>query len=259
MTSSAFRPQISVGSILGSGFHVFRQHTFAFLGMVLIGLLPGIVVGILAAFVTEDGLTPAWLDVLNAIASVGGYVSFGAGVHAAVQTLQGQPVYLSESVSMGLRRFFPVFAVTLLYVIAVVLGAVALIIGLFFVMAILHPALAVAVVERRGVFGALKRGAELSKGNRLTLFFTGVVFVGCTMGAMFLLLFVLGLLATSLGFAAGDSGAGGIVAAVLVFLLMVPLYLSMLALYAILTATAYHELRVEKDGAAPEQLAGVFA
>ena len=66
-----------------------------------------------------------------------GAISQAAVLYGAFDDMRGRPVDLVESLRIGLRRFFPLLGVVLLFVVFILLGAAALVFPAFIVMTML--------------------------------------------------------------------------------------------------------------------------
>jgi hypothetical protein len=191
-------------------------------------------------------------------------------LHLAFQNMRNQPTNISESLKIGLRRFFPLLLLGLVVGIVMVLvilalsmaaggivvisgntmytvaaTVVAVVLGLV-VLAILYTmwfvAVAACVVERRGPFAAMGRSKQLTKGYRWRIF------------GLILLLFVVSLMASGL-IELILRPVGGTILTFLVTLAWTAIWG---AYYAISVAVSYHDMRVAKEGVDIEQIAAVF-
>jgi len=261
MLEPSYRPTFSVGNVIGEGGRVFRSNLLAFAVFAVIGVLPfGAMmfeyIDLLAsAKVAGKSSEPPVLFLLWELAMiVASLVSFGAMVHATVTSLDGRPVRIGQSLGAGVKRFFPLLGVGIVFGLGTGLGFLLLIVPGILLTLAWYMAMPVAVVERRGVFGSLGRAASLSKGHRVTLLGVGIVYFLLAMGGYF----GIALVAVIGGFLVGKTGG-----ATGMFVVVAPIgaiyYVAISSLYAAFIAAAYHGLRMEKDGTSPEQLADVFA
>jgi hypothetical protein len=190
-------------------------------------------------------------------------------VHAAFQDMRRQRASLGASVKVGLRRFLPLFGITIVLTMLIVLSF-ALFIGLarlgmpflsvvmpipiFLLLAPIPIVAAVTVcfvttpacvVEKRGPLGSVRRSAQLTKGHRLRIFGLELLLVG--------LLVVTGIFISSLGWVLSTLPVP--LAAAINGLLWNTVWV---AYCAVTIAVAYHDLRVAKEGVDIEQIASVF-
>jgi hypothetical protein len=179
----------------------------------------------------------------------------GAVVYGVFQQLRGKAAPLTDCVRVGVARLLPVLGVALAVAVLVGLGSLALYIPGLLLTLMLWVAVPVAVVERQGVMGSLKRSNYLTSGEKGTIFLILLV-----LGSMHLAAFLLGGLAmvgTGRGFmdVFTDDTEPGLARALVPLLLVVPLG----ALSAVAAAVGYHDLRIAKEGVATEDLVSVFA
>ena len=202
------------------------------------------------------------------VAVVGGLASFvlyyalqACLVKGTVTFLRGQPASVGDSLKTGFGVFLALFGLTLLVTLLEGLGFVALIVPGIILAIRWSVAVPVLVIERgRGISGAMKRSAELTKGSRWSIF-----------GLMVVLLIVMWLMSAA-GMAIGFSvsGAAGLTSgtgpAGLVGALKSPIAVGFNVLFgslvlmvgAVGVASLYYELRSLKEGVSVTDLAKVF-
>ena len=175
-------------------------------------------------------------------------VQMAALTYGAIQSLAGLPVRLGDLLRAGLRRAPAVLGVGVICYLAVVLGLVLLIVPGLILLTAMCLSVPVAVVERNGVFGAVGRSFQLTKGRRLAIFAAFLVFfvVLAAVSAVVSLLFP--LVAAMLGQVAGVIG----------MVISTAVSLATGSLAAIAPAVAYHDLRAEKEGVDTATLVKVF-
>ncbi len=176
-----------------------------------------------------------------------------AMVYGTFQDLRGVPAGIGASLRHGLRIVLPVLGVTLVYVLLMMLGLVALVIPMFIVLVMFWVAIPTAVVERPGVIASLKRSAALTKGHRWRIF-------GIYMVILLIASVASSMAQTPLMIGAATSGAGvaspGIMITSNILALLVNAFF--MALGAVASAVAYHDLRAVKEGFDIDQFATVF-
>jgi membrane-anchored glycerophosphoryl diester phosphodiesterase (GDPDase) len=106
----------------------------------------------------------------------------------------------------------------------------------------------VTVVERNGVFGAVRRSFRLTKGRRLAIFAAFLVFFVVLMAVSAVVNLLFPLVAAALGQVAGVVG----------MVISTAVSLATGSLAAIAPAVAYHDLRAEKEGVDTATLVKVF-
>jgi hypothetical protein len=186
--------------------------------------------------------------------------------HGTFQYMRRRPVNLSEGVRVGLRRFFPLIGLGLVWLL-VVLG-LALITGLLVSMPVVNfatPLMVIAfvillltwlmaapacVVERTGPFRSLGRSGELTEDHRwkilglLLLALIPAFIVGAIVGGVAGAITVLAPM--------GDLSTAVAQTIVLIWRAM------WLAFLAVIFVVAYHDLRVAKEGIDTDGIVEVF-
>jgi len=173
------------------------------------------------------------------------YAAMGAVVFGTVAYLRGNSAGLGECLSRGFGAVVPVILVAILITIMGMIGTVLLVIPGIIVFVVTAAAVPAAVVERPGVWGSIKRSAELTKGNRWRIFALLVIFYIVMMG----IAWVLGLVGLPVLVPDGS-----------IFAIVVLYVWSGIttAFFAVFGAVIYHDLRVAKEGVSSAQIAAVF-
>jgi len=264
-----------VGEVIGKSFSIWARK-FATLFLIMVVIYSPLIVynGVQVlgepfpaeAFVVEDGepvfqAAVAWRTGGEFVGTILlSFLAQAAVICAVFQELRGESVSVGESLRVGMARILPVLGVAL--VTGICIGIVPFFAGigvglagpilalLLFPVAIawtlhlwctLWIAVPAVVVERTGVFGALKRSAKLAHGHKWRIL--GIVLI------VLAIQFGTGLLA---GFAALASAKVGLVLGLVIALLVG-------ALGATATAVGYYELRRAKEGVGVDDLVKVFA
>jgi len=240
--SDIHAPSFRVGSVLERGFSIYFHKFLPFTFLAL--FLNLLVLPLEFAFAEADTLESIWAPVFFyffAYYAVTGLVN-GMLVFGTIQVLRGQPANLGDVVGHGLRVLFPVLGVVIVAGIAVVVGAVLLVVPGFILMVLFWVAIPVAVIERPGVFASMKRSATLTKGNRWRIF------------AIVAILLLIGIVVTAV-----LELVLPVVFGTTTFILFDWAVQSALAaLGAVMTAVGYHDLRVAREGIDIETIAAVF-
>ncbi len=176
-----------------------------------------------------------------------------AMVYGTFQDLRGAPAAIGASLRHGLRIVFPVLGVALLSVLMMMLSAIALVIPMFIVMTMFWVAIPTAVVERPGVIASLKRSAELTKGNRWRVF--GIYAVITLLSLVASSIVQVPFMASMVNAGPDVMMSGGFLAAQILGLLVTAFFM---ALSAVASAVAYHDLRAVNEGFDIDQFAAVF-
>lgn len=257
--------EFRVGSVLGRSISILLKNIVPF-GLVALVLTspPTIYTWVTA---NPDELADAGTDwsiwLVNFFGFLLGHLVNAALVYGTVRGLRGRHASLGDCIGGGLAVILPVIGVAFMTWLAVaipafVIGFIAVITTMWLsvleivigviVMIVLCVAIPAAVVERLGVLASLSRSAELTEGFRWQIF---AIFLLFSVGTIGVVLF-LGTILASVQDSATDTGY------ILVILLNLALAAFFTALWAVLSAVSYHDLRVVKEGVGTEEIAAVF-
>jgi len=253
------RRRFEIGRVLGRTFPIWLRNFVPFMILSLVIYSPMLAFAVLAVPDTIGGLR-AYRAVLFILGWLLGIVVTGALVFGVFRQLRGQPAGLVDCLRVGLARLFPVLAVGILVglIVAIPLVLAAVLGGIFgrngmalAVLIAVVPAISlflrywvsvpVAVVERPGVVASLRRSADLTRGNK---------------GSIFVVLLVLGVLQWVVDRIVGMVTPGDNLAVAILVPQLVTIALG--ALMAVANAVGYHDLRVAKEGVGIEELLKVF-
>jgi hypothetical protein len=246
--------KLEIGRVIQQTFAVLGRNFVSFfvLALILTGV-PTLVMGLLqtAAMRADSVASWSWVLVTGLISGVMALVLQGALIFGTVNDLNGRRVSVTDSLTIGLRNFLGLFAVGLLYGLAVVLGLFLLIVPGLIVAVTWSAAVPALIAERVGILDTFGRSAELTRGNRWRIFGLFVVYA-----LVFLVItMVVALVAGVASFVAGAWAAGHN---------PVELVTSVISnvLSGLIGATGaavlYTELRRVREGATPDALASVF-
>lgn len=250
-TSSGF----DVGRVMSRTFGVIGRNllVFGILSLALAGVPQGIARYFSQASVLgTGGLNAALISVLAGLLSfIGANVLQASVIHGTISDLNGKKANLDDCIATGLKYLLPVIGISILTAFALAAGFILLIVpGVMMAMAwcVNVP---VVVVERKGVFEAFGRSADLTRGHRWPIFGLAVIYV--------LVVWVVDAvgMATTAGFSLANLARGpGFNGAEWVVLTVLQIVQSLIAAAGV--ASIYYELRATKDGVGPESLASVF-
>jgi hypothetical protein len=237
------RRAFSVGAVIGRTLSVWLRNIVPFTLLALIVESP---LFIYTAVVLQGGLTDdeyqAWdlattwgPQFLNPI--VAGLIAYGV-----FQQLNDKSVGVLECLGKGLRQLLPVLLTGIVVGALIAIGTAAFVIPGIIFACMWWVAVPVAVVERAGVFKAMRRSNELTKGEK---------------GNVFVILLVLGLFGFLVGLALGLGFVGGENTPAFMWGLMVVM-LVFSVLQSVAAAVGYHDLRISKEGASVDELVSVF-
>ncbi len=244
--------EFKIGSVLSKTIGIFARNFIPFTLMAALFIAPLYVVHYFLFLDQINQPTPGfiwWEFALGAAEYLIAQLVTASLIYGSIQELRGTRSNIVECFRRGLPLVLPVIGVTILAALAIGIGFVLLIVPGFIVAIMLIVVVPVAVVERPGVVASLSRSREMTKGYRWKIFglylillvFAMVVGIAITSVAGFSLI---GLDAEEL--ALGMTLANAVLAPVTT------------ALYAVLIAVIYHDLRIAKEGGDTEEIAQVF-
>jgi hypothetical protein len=234
------RPKLDFSAVYSRTFSTFFNNFSLFIALAAIAALPGALL---------EFIVPAGIPKAVAILLFKGLLSLwamGAICYAACQLMDGNTVSIGESLGQSLPRLLPLIGASLLSLLVLAGGFVALVVPGIIVSCMLIVTAPVCVREKLGPYGSMNRSAILTKGNRWLVFLILLVLVVCasTLGSIAGVM-SWGALAFStsgsLNYAAAAKGINIISA-----LIAMPIT----ALFNILTAVVYHDLRAIEEGSA---------
>jgi uncharacterized membrane protein len=265
MANTQIAPErFEIGRVISRTFGVIGRNLLTFLVLSTLLTLPVLLITFAAVWLPQIGVhyTPSFGTPGSVAALVGGavvgfliYFLFAnllqAGLtHGTIVSLNGGRVSLGDCLVTGLRHAVPLTIIVILATLGFVLGFLLIIVPgviLALAWAVITP---VRVAERTGITQTFRRSAELTRGNRGSIFLIDLIF-----GVLILVLdFVIRPLA-GLSFV---TVAGEQVTVVFIVLTSIVRITSSL-IGATLAASIYYELRVIKEGIGPEQLAAIFS
>jgi hypothetical protein len=193
-----------------------------------------------ADYVLLLAILPVWL--------IAYFVLQAALVHGAVSDLGGRKVQFGDCLATGFKKILPLLGLAILMGLALMLGFMLFIIPCLIMMTVWYVAAPALVVERKGVFGAFSRSADLTRGRRWAVF--GLIVIFGILG--WLIGLIPGFIALALKMGGNDAlrivGAG--------IEALAQAGTAMIAAAA--TAVTYYELRRSKEGVGADALASVF-
>ncbi|HEX4197799.1 MAG TPA: hypothetical protein VHZ26_10185 [Caulobacteraceae bacterium] len=191
----------------------------------------------------------AWL-----VSLVANYVLQAAIVHGAITSLNGRRASFGECISTGLRHWFWLLLLAIVTGVALFFGFILLIFPGLMMLTAWVVAVPAQVVERTGVFGALGRSADLTRGRRWPIFGLLVVYAI----AAYIFQIVLQSL-TNVAVVGFLHGLSPTLAPLVGGLIISPVNRTITSLVgAAGVASIYYELRSAREGIGPEALAAVF-
>jgi len=258
-----------VGGVISRGFGILFRNFVTFGLVTVFVLLPYAVIWLVIGepFTTNFSslrvvLTIALLVITPILLA---YVAIAANSHGAFEALRGQRPGIARCILRGLSLFMPVLGVAILTMLALaasmapavlatiyltgwprVLVFVLMLAPLFAVYTVLWVAIPAVVIERLGALRGLSRSIALTEGIRWRVFGTIAILwlINWLANLLVGLLMVPVVLATGIGS--------------LSLIATIVLALINLALNAVMSTVAYHDLRVAREGFSIDDVASVF-
>jgi hypothetical protein len=240
----------TVGHALSQGFRIWARN---FIPFQLLGLIIYLPLILWVALGFNEGIDEKTADTIAAAVVVGpilfNILLSGVVTYGVVMEMRGTHVGLGACVSMGIRRFLPALGVSIMSLIAVIVGFVCLFVPGVILYCMLYVAVQASVMERPGLFGALHRSRVLTEGNKSTIFAL-LFLVGIITGIPRYVVekIILPNPEAPPSFAAVKTH----VYATLGFSIVIG------TLGAVIAAVTYFQLRQDKDGVSIEEIARVF-
>lgn len=186
---------MSIGRILNTAFGAIFGNLFVMLGIAF--LFGGLPQGVISYF--QQSLTP---QLAAGSISVGRYAGVvllgsllnmvfavlaqGALVRATIASSHDERATFGECLSTALRRLLPLLGLGIVSGLAVGFAAILLIVPGIILAVMWYVAAPVVVAEREGVFAALGRSADLTKGERWNVFVVLLILFAILVGVVIL-------------------------------------------------------------------------
>lgn len=271
ITAAEFR----VGAVLSRGFQVLFRNLIPFGAVCLIVTAPSYVYALLVGGAQAQEATVGQIGPADIAVIIGAVVLYllltlaatAALVYGTVQELRGWTIAMGACIGRGLALMLPALGVAILGLLIIAVGSVIWSLLVFAVVGasqlvtvlvtivwvpvvatMLWVAIPAAVVERPGVLASLKRSVALTRGCRwkILAIIIAVILLQTALG--FVISALVGLLPQSPGSQAPPALIG----------VDWVLQAFSTALWAVMSAVSYHDLRVAKEGLDTERIAAVF-
>jgi len=248
LTFPAAESDFSIGRAFNRTFTVFTRHFLMFSAVMAVAVAPTVaLMGFPNHWSTaNDPSKQLWLFAIMLgswfLAGLLGILAQAVVVHGSFQDMRHRRVDFTESLKVGLSRFFPVLGVAILVMLGIWLGFLLLIVPALILMTRWYIAVPACVVERLGVRASMKRSADLTRGHRWKVF-----------GAVILL--TIGAAIANQTVTASLTAMGGQTMGLVGSLIIQSITGAFSAIFVVVT---YYELRVAKEGVDIDQIASVF-
>lgn len=254
--------RMSIGRVFSRAFETIGAHPALMFGIsFLFGALPGLLLNLGVAGLRPVPGTPfsavnvLFSFIVGVLAIAFSILAQGALVRVTVAHSDGEAVAFGDAAVAGLRKIVPLFVLVFLMAIAIGFAAILLIVPGMILYVMWSVAAPVLVAENTGIFRALGRSAELTKGARWSIFGLQVILLL----VLYAIIAVAGIVAI---FALG--GIQNLAAAQASGTALVPTLLSAafntvsITVAAAIQTALYVELRDWKDGPATAALGDIF-
>lgn len=198
------RKSFDVGRVVSKTFSALRNNAVPFLLLTLVSAgIPMMLFSLWPVLLgLGDGINiydPTWTEDIEWEGIIGAVIAvylawmllaiimYGALIKMSVNALQERPVYLGDSIKTGLRYFFPLLGIMIIYMIAMMIGLLIFIIPGIFIALGWALALHVKVIEGDSLTGSLSRAWDLSKGYKRWILLMMIIFgvLGGVIGLIF--------------------------------------------------------------------------
>ena len=241
----------SMGGILSQSMAIMKRNFIPF--SILAILLSGIPQWIMQVLFIGDmqsgnfdpeGFSAGPFIAAYLVALICSFILYSALVFGTFQDLRGTPVSIGENLGRALKVLVPVFILSIVMSVGLMVGFVLLIVPGVILSLMWAVAIPVLVVEKPGLFASLSRSAELTKGERWRILGLFLIF----MLIAIVVVIVVGIIVALISMASFTIGAllNAIISAIVA------------AFGAVLFTVLYAELRQAKDGVDVGEIAKVF-
>jgi hypothetical protein len=231
--------RFALGKVLGTGVRVWGANVVPFLVVTTLVFTP------LFAWAIWFATSPPFAETGRAFrySTLGLKIVLDTAVEApltygVVMELLGKRASMVAYVRTGLARFLPALAVAVVTNLLFFAGLALLIVPGVVLLCMLFVTVPASVIERPGVFGAIKRSSELTRGHRVAIFGLAILTFGVAFTTRRLVALVFDASASELA--------------------KLAIAIPTTSLFATLNAVAYYYLRQEKEGTSAAELAKVF-
>ncbi len=264
------KPEFDIGRVINRAFAAIKNNFATFflasllivgLPMFIVGLLP-IFMGLNGGMLNGDEINTAYMGgffvitfVTIIVILIGSVILQGALIYASIADFNGQRASFSESLRIGLRYFFPLLGLGILYGLAMMGGFLLLIVPGVLIALGWSIAAPILIVEGKSITESISRSWQLTSGYKRWILLLWIIItvissiIGAILGAFTLI--------------AGDpttvlleGGSTVFHFANAIFSALAQAISTMIGAAGI--AAVYYELRQIREGIGAESLAAVF-
>ena len=209
-----FQPTlIDLGEVMGRAWQIYKRNFWPCVGTALLGTILSNAVGQGAGYVARQNgpLEGAALNLFAGVVSI--FLSIGVFTYM-LKIARGEPASVADLFGGG-ALLLPAIGISILYGLAALVGFILLIIPGIIVLLMFSQAIFILIDQQTGVIDSLRLSAQVTKGNKLTLFAIWCVSLGlsilgllaCFVGVFFVSAYLMLLLAVSYLMMTGQSTA----------------------------------------------------
>lgn len=253
-TITADAARFSIGGVISRAVSVLGRRFLMFFGLGLVAEVPELIVNYISLPTVNPAGSAAAFGASHWLAVIGGALLGlimtallqGSITYGTVMDLSDQPLSFGTALATALRVFFPLLGLTLIVAFGVGLALLLLIVPGIMLGLAWNVAVPVRVVEQTSVFGAFGRSRGLTAGHRWAILGLWVIYFVAAVVVQLVVRFAVALPLMN----------GAHLSLALLINWLVQALMAVVA--ATIGACIYFELRSEKEGIGPQQLAAVF-
>jgi hypothetical protein len=252
--------RFSIGDVANNTFAVIGRNFVPFTVLTFVAALPQVFFArqLASAFAAPSGrVNPSafltadyWLTftVTELVTIVLTFILQAALTYSTFMDLSQKPISIVEALMVGLRAFFPLVAIGILFSLGVGFGFILLLFPGLMILTAWLVVVPAYIVEKPGIIGAFGRSAALTRGHRWPIFGLMIIYSLAVLIIDFAARPLLGLplLSNRVVFPVGFWVFNTV-------LRMITMVISSTG-----TAVIYYLLRASKEGAGPAALASIF-
>jgi hypothetical protein len=249
-----------IGDVLGQSWDIFRRNfvSFGLTSVVLLALPTILIFAFVMPGLMKGG--SVWAAQLPALFQMAfQLILMGAISYGTYAAIDGKTPMPQDLVSHGVAGILPLLGIVVIFILAMIPSAFLLFIPIIILSCMWWVSVPVAIVEKAGVIGSLKRSADLTKGARMKIFGLILLYV--------LLSIITGVISLLFLTGGGFSMSAITQSSLAMFTDGFSLYLLisqilaalMFAFISVVVAVCYAELRRLKEGVSIKDVAHIFS
>ena len=252
MTNTTTSGQFDMGRVVSRTFAVLGANFVPFFALALLAVAPRAGLTWLSqTYVKDPEATRLVVLPISLVAAMAGTLIQGAIMRGSFEAFSGGKASLPVMLSAGLRSTLPLFFLSICVGFMVGLASLALIVPGLMLATRWSVAGPVQVVQRTGIFDAMGRSADLTKGRRWSIF--GLLI------AYFLAILVIEMVLVAISGASLAAFTTTLNSGLFATVITPLLSAAILPIGAVGVTAIYYELRATRDGFGADNTAEVFS